>query len=176
MTGKTPALVRMVQRGNRQTPQAYLVLSWCVAPTLGFCRGLTRSRTDGASEGKFEATLSEELPSIQSAHTFPCTHLLLTPATRRRLRATKLRPYHRPHRRWQRAQIRLFHEITVANGGQPPRNPNCRPPSTIVDTVVTRDRSCRVGILSMQHQGIHGTSNPTHYYVLLDEKNFTCVH
>jgi hypothetical protein len=33
MTGKTPALVRVVQRGNGKTPQAYLVLSRCVTPS-----------------------------------------------------------------------------------------------------------------------------------------------
>jgi hypothetical protein len=63
--------VRAVRRDHGQTPQAYLVLSRCAAPSLSFCRRLTRSRADGVSEGEFEATLSEGLPSIRSMYAFP---------------------------------------------------------------------------------------------------------
>jgi hypothetical protein len=103
------APVRAVRRDHGQTPQAYIVLSRCAAPSLSFCSRLTRSRAGGISEGEFEATLSEGLPASEV-----CTHslrtpLLLTPAPRRCFRATELQPYHHAHRRWQRPQICLFH-------------------------------------------------------------------
>ena len=64
----------------------------------------------------------------------------------------------------------FFPEASVAEGGQPPRNPNC-PPGTVIDTVVTSPVEWDFYLCS--HQGILGTSKPAHYNVLLDENNFT---
>ncbi|KAN0132399.1 Piwi domain containing protein [Lactarius tabidus] len=108
---------------------------------------------DGVSEGEFEATLGEELPSIRNA----CAQLNFNPTITLIIVGKKHKSV-------------FFPEASVAEGGQAPRHPNC-PPGTVIDTVVTSPVEWDFYLCS--HQGILGTSRPAHYNVLLDENNFT---
>ena len=141
---------------------------------LASCHGLKPIKcADGVSEGEFEATLTEELPKIRGMHAFPfprdlpvntpprytdaCAELGFNPTI-------TLIVVGKEHK------FVFFPEASVAEGGQPPRNPNC-PPGTVIDTVVTSPVEWDFYLCS--HQGILGTSKPAHYNVLLDENNFT---
>ena len=140
------------------------------------CYGLKKPIpcADGVSEGEFEATLTEELPKIRGMHAFPfprddlplnarpphtdaCAELGFNPTI-------TLVVVGKEHK------FVFFPEASVAEGGPPPRNPNC-PPGTVIDTVVTSPVEWDFYLCS--HQGILGTSKPAHYNVLLDENNFT---
>jgi eukaryotic translation initiation factor 2C len=86
---------------------------------------------DGVSEGEFEATLSEKLPSIRSMHASP-----LTPAHPDACAQLNFNPTITLIVVGKEHKFVFFPEASVAECDQPPRNPNC-PLGTAIDTVLS---------------------------------------
>ncbi|KAF8268490.1 argonaute-like protein [Lactarius quietus] len=125
---------------------------------------------DGVSEGEFEATLGEELPSIRRA----CAQLNFNPTI-------TLVVVGKDHKYVFAPEASLNGGPAEGSSQQQPQqhrggggggrdNPNC-PPGTVIDTDVTSPVEWDFYLCS--HQGILGTSRPAHYNVLLDENGFT---
>ena len=117
---------RMINRDSStcsigtERPCAYFQSASCsIAVSCCFCvrAGLLWLSTleppaDGVSEGEFQATLKEELPSIRSTHPISfcmprrLSHIFLfLHRVHRGMRAAELQPDHHVHRRRKRAQI-----------------------------------------------------------------------
>nr|AAW25407.1 SJCHGC02502 protein [Schistosoma japonicum] len=102
---------------------------------------------DGVSEGQFENVLVEELAAIQRA-------------------CTEIRPGEEPAITFIVVQKR--HRIRFKPND--PRSRNVEP-GTVVDTNITHPREFDFYICS--HEGIQGTSKPSHYHILYDDSNFS---
>ncbi|KAF0908629.1 hypothetical protein E2562_026848 [Oryza meyeriana var. granulata] len=108
---------------------------------------------DGVSEGQFKQVLEREIPEIEKAWKSVCDG---------KPRITFIVVQKRHH-------TRLF-----PNNYNDPRsmaaNGNVRP-GTVVDRVICHPREFDFFLCS--HNGIKGTSRPSHYHVLRDDNNFT---
>ncbi|CAH8464434.1 unnamed protein product [Schistosoma guineensis] len=143
------------ERGNKTTREIIDNLHLSVGELLtlylrntkgGFPKRIIFYR-DGVSEGQFENVLVEELSAIQKA-------------------CTDIRPGEEPAITFIVVQKR--HHIRFK-----PHDPRARnvEPGTVVDTDITHRREFDFYICS--HEGIQGTSKPSHYHVLYDDSNFT---
>ncbi|XP_065580423.1 protein argonaute-2-like [Artemia franciscana] len=110
---------------------------------------------DGVSESQFQDVLKTEFNAIRKA-------------------CLKIRPGYSPQITFivvqKRHNTRFFAEPDQPTVG---KNKNI-PPGTVVDTVITHKQEFDFFICS--HEGIQGTSRPTHYCVLFDENNFSSNH
>ncbi|XP_037081791.1 protein argonaute-2-like [Pollicipes pollicipes] len=107
---------------------------------------------DGVSEGQFLHVMSRELEQVRAA----CTALEASYQPK----ITFLVVQKRHHTRLFAADLR----DTCG------RSKNV-PPGTVVDSVIAHPTELDYFLVS--HQGIQGTSRPTHYHVLHDDSNFT---
>ncbi|CAH8455428.1 unnamed protein product [Schistosoma bovis] len=143
------------ERGNKTTREIIDNLHLSVGELLTLYLRNTKGRfpkriifyRDGVSEGQFENVLVEELSAIQKA-------------------CTDIRPGEEPAITFIVVQKR--HHIRFK-----PHDPRARnvEPGTVVDTDITHRREFDFYICS--HEGIQGTSKPSHYHVLYDDSNFT---
>ncbi|CAH8468501.1 unnamed protein product [Schistosoma curassoni] len=143
------------ERGNKTTREIIDNLHLSVGELLTLYLRNTKGRfpkriifyRDGVSEGQFENVLVEELSAIQKA-------------------CTDIRPGEEPAITFIVVQKR--HHIRFK-----PHDPRSRnvEPGTVVDTDITHRREFDFYICS--HEGIQGTSKPSHYHVLYDDSNFT---
>ncbi|XP_057740880.1 protein argonaute 16 [Arachis stenosperma] len=101
---------------------------------------------DGVSESQFNQVLNVELNQIKKA--YELLEAVIIP------KFTVIVAQKNHH-------TKLF----LANG------PENVPPGTVVDTKITHPRN--YDFYMCAHQGIHGTSKPVHYHVLLDEIGFS---
>ncbi|CAH8462439.1 unnamed protein product [Schistosoma rodhaini] len=152
------AIVRQqatTERGNKTTREIIDNLHLSVGELLTLYLRNTKGRfpkriifyRDGVSEGQFENVLVEELSAIQKA-------------------CSDIRPGEEPAITFIVVQKR--HHIRLK-----PQDPRARnvEPGTVVDTDITHRREFDFYICS--HEGIQGTSKPSHYHVLYDDNNFT---
>ncbi|XP_065580424.1 protein argonaute-2-like isoform X1 [Artemia franciscana] len=106
---------------------------------------------DGVSEGQFQDVLKWEFNAIRKA-------------------CRRMRPDYSPPITFivvqKRHNTRFFAEPGEPTVG---RGQNV-PPGTVVDSLITHRQEFDFFICS--HEGIQGTSRPTHYYVLFDENEF----
>jgi len=125
---------------------------------------------DGVSEGEFEATLGEELPSIRRA----CAQLNFNPTITLVVVGKDHKYVFAPEASLNggpaEGSSQQQQQQHRGGGGGGRDNPNC-PPGTVIDTDVTSPVEWDFYLCS--HQGILGTSRPAHYNVLLDENGFT---
>ncbi|RWS10056.1 Protein argonaute-3-like protein, partial [Dinothrombium tinctorium] len=111
---------------------------------------------DGVSEGQFRAVLDYEFAHLQK----------ICDAIRK-----KVKPEFKPKITFiivQKRNHTRFRPQDPREGHGKMRNV---PPGTLVDTTVIHPRNWDYYLIS--HEGIQGTSVPTHYYVLKDENQFT---
>nr|AGH29124.1 Ago3 [Schistosoma japonicum] len=152
------AIVRQqatTERGNKTTREIIDNLQTSVVELLMLYLRNTNGRfpkriifyRDGVSEGQFENVLVEELAAIQRA-------------------CTEIRPGEEPAITFIVVQKR--HHIRFKPND--PRSRNVEP-GTVVDTNITHPREFDFYICS--HEGIQGTSKPSHYHILYDDSNFS---
>ncbi|KAI9489904.1 Piwi domain-containing protein [Zychaea mexicana] len=106
---------------------------------------------DGVSEGQFQAVLTEEVQRIHAA----CASLDKTYKPKVTFVVVKKRHHAR------------FFPVSKQDTD---RSGNCQP-GTVIDTKIVHPFEFDFYLQS--HQGIQGTSRPTHYHVLYDENKFT---
>ncbi|CAH8441063.1 unnamed protein product [Schistosoma turkestanicum] len=142
------------ERGNKTTREIIDNLCSSVEELLTLYLRNTNGRfpkriifyRDGVSEGQFENVLVEELSAIQKA-------------------CSNIRPGEEPAITFIVVQKR--HHIRFQ-----PHDPRARnlEPGSVVDTNITHRREFDFYLCS--HEGIQGTSKPSHYHVLYDDSNF----
>ncbi|KAG9286919.1 hypothetical protein G9A89_000048 [Geosiphon pyriformis] len=106
---------------------------------------------DGVSDSQFRAVLNKEVIALKKAFSRICGNNSKIPTL------TYIIAQKRHHTR--------FFPTNLREGD---RNGNCQP-GTVVDTMIVLKGEFDFYLQS--HSGIHGTTRPTHYYVLFDEND-----
>jgi eukaryotic translation initiation factor 2C len=107
---------------------------------------------DGVSEGQFMQILEEEMGGIRRA-------------------CLDLDPEYKPTITFIVVQKRHHTRLFCKNDREGCGRAQNVPPGTVVDTLITHP--CEFDFFLCSHQGIMGTSRPTHYYVLHDENGLS---